>query len=171
MRSNEVNDMAGVRTIDRVQTSAGSDTPQVTRGVGGPLVVGVDGSDESVRALIAARRLASLTGARIIVVFVRHQPPVLSPDVPGDWVPLAQDAEEEQVRALAARWLVGLPSEVVVAEGGIAQQLERVAAEAGARVLIVGSSHGGVLRHLWEGSGWVTTHAVRASVMPVLVAR
>jgi nucleotide-binding universal stress UspA family protein len=163
--------MARVRTIDTVQATAGNDAPEVTRGIGGPLVVGVDGSDESVRALIAAKRLAGLTGARVIVVFVRHQPPVLSPDVPGDWVPLAQDAEEEQVRALAARWLVGVPTEVVVAEGCIAQQLERVAAEAGARLLIVGRSHGSVLRHLWEGSGSVTRHAVRSSAMPVLVAR
>src|SRR6202048_2890531 len=163
--------MVATRGIDESSKVVGSDAPADTRDGRGPLVVGVDGSDESVRALIAARRFARLTGSRVIVVFVRHQPPPLSPDIPADWAVSALESEERDVRALAARWLVGVPTEIVIAEGGVAHELERVVDEAGAAVLILGRSHGGLLHHLLEGSGSVTGHAIKAAAVPVLVAR
>jgi nucleotide-binding universal stress UspA family protein len=159
--------MAEERRVEETTAAA----PDMAAGERGPIVVGVDGSEGSVRALMSARRLASLAGARVIVAFVRHQPPALAPDVPADWVAESQAAEEQEVRALAARWLAGVPHEVVVADGGIAHELERIAAESGAELLIVGRSRGNLLRHLWEGSGSVAGHAVRAAAVPVLVAR
>ena len=163
--------MVGTRGIDEASEVAGGYAPAETRDGRGPLVVGVDGSEESVRALITARRLGRLTGSRVIVVFVRHQPPPLSPDIPADWAVSALESEERDVRALAARWLVGVPTEIVIAEGGVAHELERVVDEAGAAVLILGRSHGGLLHHLLEGSGSVTGHAIKAAAVPVLVAR
>ncbi|MGH7685505.1 MAG: universal stress protein [Candidatus Dormibacteria bacterium] len=163
--------MAGAIGIVESSKVVGIDPPVESRDGRGPLVVGVDGSKESVRALIAARRLARLSGSRVVVVFVRHQPPPLSPDIPPAWVASALDSEEQDVRELVARWLVGVRTEIVIAEGGIAHELERVVVETGATVLILGRSHGGLLRHLLEGSGWVTGHAVKAAAVPVLVAR
>jgi nucleotide-binding universal stress UspA family protein len=163
--------MVGPRGIDEFSQFAGGEAPADGPGGRGPLVVGVDGSEGSVRALIAARRFARLTGSRVIVAFVRHLPPPVSPEVPADWAVSALDSDEKDVRELAARWLVGVPTEVVIAEGGIAHELERVAAETGAAVLILGRSHGGLLHHLFEGSGSVTRHAVKAAAVPVLVAR
>jgi nucleotide-binding universal stress UspA family protein len=147
------------------------DAPGVRREDRGPLVVGVDGSDQSVRALMTARRFARLTGSRVIAVFVKHHPPVLSPEVPAEWGVTALESEEKDVRELVARWLVGVPTEVVIAEGSIAQELERVAAESGAAALILGRSQGSLLQHLLEGSGSVTGHAVKASPVPVIVVR
>jgi nucleotide-binding universal stress UspA family protein len=163
--------MVGARGIEESSQVVGSDARAETRTGRGPVVVGVDGSEASVRALIAARRLARLTGSRVIVVFVRHQPPPLSPDIPADWAVSALESEESDVRALAARCLVGVPTEIVIAEGGIAHALERVVAETGATVLILGRSHGGLLHHLLEGSGSVTGHAIKTAPVPVLVAR
>jgi nucleotide-binding universal stress UspA family protein len=167
----EVDTMVEARGIEESSKVVGSDAPPEAPDGRGPLVVGVDGSEESVRALIAARRFARLTGSRVIVVFVRHQPPPLSPDIPASWAVSALESGERDVRELVARWLVGVPSEIVIAEGGIAHELERVVAETGATVLILGRSHGGLLHHLLEGSGSVTGHAIKAAAVPVLVAR
>lgn len=172
LRTDEVNVMVEARSVaGSLRTLPGGDAQADRQEDRGPLVVGVDGSDQSVRALMAARRFARLNGSRVIVVFVKHRPPTLSPDVPAEWSVTALESEEQDVRALAARWLVGVPTEVVIAEGGIAQELERVAAESGAAALILGRSHGGLLHHLLEGSGSVTGHAVKAAPVPVIVVR
>jgi nucleotide-binding universal stress UspA family protein len=172
LRPNEVNVMLEARSIARsLLALTGGSAPADSRDDHGPLVVGVDGSEQSVRALMAARRFARLTGSRVIVVFVKHHPPALSPEVPAEWGVTALESEETDVRELVARWLVGVPAEIVIAEGGIAQELERVAAESGAAALILGRSNGGLLHHLLEGSGSVTGHAVKASPVPVIVVR
>ena len=172
LRPDEVNSHGRSEKRRRISSAlTGGDAPADRQEDHGPLVVGVDGSDQSVRALMAARRFARLTGSRVIVVFVKHHPPTLSPDVPAEWSVTALESEEQDVRELVARWLVGVPTEVVIAEGGIAQELERVAAESGASALILGRSHGGLLHHLLEGSGSVTGHAIKAAPVPVIVAR
>jgi nucleotide-binding universal stress UspA family protein len=176
LRPDEVSVMVEAKSIaGSLVALSGGDAPDDRRDDRrddqGPLVVGVDGSDESVRALMTARRLARLTGSRVIVVYVKHHPPTLSPDVPAEWTVTALESEEKDVRELIARWLVGVPTEIVVTEGGIAHELERVAAESGAAALILGRSHGGLLHHLIEGSGSVTGHAVKASPVPVIVVR
>jgi nucleotide-binding universal stress UspA family protein len=172
LRPDEVKGMVEARSIPgSLLALTGGDTPEDSPDDHEPLVVGVDGSEQSVRALMAARRFARLTGSRVIVVFVKHRPPTLSPDVPAEWSVTALESEEKDVRELVARWLVGVPTEVVIAEGGIAQELERVAAESRAAALILGRSHGGLLHHLLEGSGSVTGHAVKASPVPVIVVR
>lgn len=172
MRPDEVNVMVVARSIagSPVALTSG-DAPGDSRDDPRPLVVGVDGSDQSVRALMTARRFARLTGSRVIVVFVKHRPPALSPEVPAEWSVTALESEEKDVRELVARWLVGVPTEVVVVEGGIAQELERVAAASGAAALILGRSHGGLLHHMLEGTGSVTGHAVKAAPVPVIVVR
>jgi len=172
LRPDEVNVMVEARSIaGSLLALTGGDAPADNRDDRGPLVVGVDGSEQSVRALMAARRFARLTGSRVIVVFVKHHPPTLSPEVPAEWSVTALESEEKDVRELVARWLVGVPTEIVIAEGGIAHELERVAAESGAAALILGRSHGGLLHHLLEGSGSVTSHAIKASPVPVIVVR
>jgi nucleotide-binding universal stress UspA family protein len=172
LRPDEVNVMVGARSIaGSLVALTGGDAPADSRDGHGPVVVGVDGSDQSVRALMTARRLARLTGSRVIVVFVKHHPPTLSPDVPAEWSVTSLESEEQDVRELTARWLVGIPTEIVIAEGGVARELERVAVESGATALILGRSNGGLLHHLIEGSGSVTGHAVKSSPVPVIVAR
>ncbi len=172
LRPDEVNVMVEARSVaGSLHALTGGDAPADSRDDPGPLVVGVDGTDQSVRALMAARRFAHLTGSRVIVVFVKYRPPTLSPDVPAEWSVTALESEEKDVRELVARWLVGVPAEVVIVEGGIAHELERVAAESGAAALILGRSRGGLLHRLLEGSGSVTAHAVKTAPVPVIVVR
>jgi nucleotide-binding universal stress UspA family protein len=66
---------------------------------------------------------------------------------------------------------VGLDWELVVTAGLVAQELERIAADVNAGVLVLGRSRGGLIRHLVEGSGSVGIHAVHKAAVPVLIAR
>ncbi len=134
------------------------------------IVVGVDGSDSSMRALDWAVRQAEMTGASILVVAAWHWPP--------NWgwgLPLAppitpqEDAEKvladvlEPVRAQHPELVI--TSEVV--ESHPAPAL--VKASRGADLLVVGSRGHGEFAGMLLGS--VSEHCVSNAECPVLVLR
>jgi nucleotide-binding universal stress UspA family protein len=134
------------------------------------IVVGVDGSDSSIAALALTRGLAQRVDASVTVVYVRHRLPLMAVDVPVDCDRMFAGTEEA-VRNAAEQWLVGLDWVLVVTDGLVAQELERIAADVNAGVLVLGRSRGGLIRHLVEGSGSVGIHAVHKAAVPVLIAR
>jgi nucleotide-binding universal stress UspA family protein len=131
------------------------------------LVVGVDGSENSLRALDLAATVARRNGSAVTVAFVRH-PPVFAGSVAIDWSAIFAPIEEEIAEAARER-LAGLRWRLLVTDGAPALELERIALEVGADLLVVGRSHGGPVHRLLSGS--VGGHAATHAPVPVLVVR
>jgi nucleotide-binding universal stress UspA family protein len=134
------------------------------------IVVGVDGSESSRRALQWAARQAQLTGGRLEVVITWELPTSFGwvPPYPADFNPAAdaQKAADEEVRTA----LVSYPDmvvEVTVVEGHPAPTLLR--ASQGADLLVLGSRGHGEFAGMLIGS--VTQHLVSTAHCPVLVWR
>jgi nucleotide-binding universal stress UspA family protein len=133
------------------------------------LAVGVDGTPSSMRALAFAATVARRNESRVTVVFVRHAPPIgMLGGAAAGW-PAIFDQVESEVRAAARHTLRGVRWDLVVADGSPAQELERVATEVGADLLIVGSTAGGWFHRLLEGS--VGARVASDAPLPVLVVR
>jgi nucleotide-binding universal stress UspA family protein len=133
------------------------------------LVVGVDGTESSMRALALAATVARRNEAAVTVVFVRHTPALgMLGDPRNEWQAIFTELEQD-VRAAAKTRLRGLRWDLVIADGSPAQELERVAVEAGADLLVVGRTGGGWLHRLLEGS--VGGHIATDAPVPVLVVR
>ncbi len=130
------------------QTRAGAGTPLADH-----VVVGVDGSDSSLRALDMAATVARRNRAEVTVAFVRQIPALAT--VAGapalDWVSVFAPLEE-QVEAAARARLTGIEWNLVTSDGSPAAELERIVAQVGADLLIVGRSEGGRIHRLLEGS-------------------
>ena len=131
------------------------------------LVVGVDGSEASLRALDTATVVARRNGSAVTVAFVR-QPSLFAGAVAVDWSAVFASVEAEVTEAARER-LAGLRWRLVVADGLPAPELERIAQEEGADLLVVGRSQGGHIHRLIEGS--VAGHAATHAPVPVLVVR
>jgi nucleotide-binding universal stress UspA family protein len=131
------------------------------------LVVGVDGSENSLRALDVAATLARRNESEVTVGFVRH-PPAMAGAVAIDWTPVFAPAEAAIADAARER-LTGLRWHLLVRDGAPALELERIADEVHADLLVVGRSHGGLIHRLLEGS--VGGHAATHAPVPVLVVR
>ena len=131
------------------------------------VLVGVDGTDASLRALDMAALVARRNESEVTVLFVRH-PPAISVPVPVDWAEAFAPLEAEIRRAASDR-LRGVRWRMLVADGAPAMELERAARDVGADLLIVGRSAGGMLHRLLEGS--VGGHAATHAPVPVLVVR
>ena len=102
------------------QAAESAVAPQVT--FSRTIVVGLDGTSESLAALNKAAELAEAMGGRVQVVHVRHPPGWwwLSSEPPTPVaIPSAKilDQTEAEVRAQAKGGLAGLQLEFVVAEG------------------------------------------------------
>ena len=129
-------------------------------GTDGPraIVVGVDGTPTSMRALAYAAGLARRQRAELIVVYVRS--PLRTPVALSGWVDAAivaaevqaqHDAEDDiwaQIADDAKAW--GTGARIVARDGNPLHELRRVAEESGADTIIVGASAG--LRHRLFGS-------------------
>ncbi|GAA4880426.1 universal stress protein [Actinomycetospora straminea] len=132
------------------------------RAVGAPVVVGVDGSPGSDRAVRLAARL--FDPARVPVVLVT----VLDPDAAGD----ADDGRRREARALLADragWF-GAGAEQVVTEvvcGQPARGVETVATARGAALIVLGRHGAGGTPHLL---GDVAHRVSRHAAIPVLLA-
>jgi nucleotide-binding universal stress UspA family protein len=133
----------------------------------GPVVVGVDGSPSSRRALDWALRQAEATGAKVVAVQAWHAPTVYgTAQVPQgvDWAYEAKASLESTV-ALHAKKRPRVEIERRVFEGHPAEVLLHQAKDAG--LLVVGSrGHGGFVGTLL---GSVSLHCVNHARCPVVV--
>jgi len=136
----------------------------------GRIVVGIDGSASSVRALRWAARQAEVTGATLEVI-ITWQYPVFYGWVPAypDDLDLDQLAQQALTKALDEVFGPDRPDRLRsrAAEGNAAQVL--VEASAGADLLVVGSRGYGGLADAMLGS--VSTYCVHHAYCPVTVIR
>jgi nucleotide-binding universal stress UspA family protein len=131
------------------------------------LVVGVDGTKNSLRALDVVATVARRNESAVTVAFVRHLP-LFTGTVAVDWSGVFAAVEAEVADAARER-LAGLRWELVVTDGAPALELERIACDVGADLLVVGRSNGGPIHWLLDGS--VGGHAATHARVPVLVVR
>lgn len=138
------------------------------------VVVGVDGSAESARALDWAARYAKAIGAGIRAVTAWHYPSAVGPApvgvapaaVSGD-VEQAKLAELDQALSAAFGGEPPVPVERKVVYGHAAQVLIDTSKDAA--LLVVGSRGHGAFTGMLLGS--VSTHCVTHAACPVLVVR
>ena len=139
------------RRIPKGEAELGTDGP-------GAIVVGVDGTPTSLRALAYAAGLARRQHAELIAVYVRA--PMRTPVALSGWVDAGivaaetqaqHDAEDEiweQIADDANVW--GTGARIVVRNGNPLTELSKVAEQCGADTIIVGASAG--LGHRLFGS-------------------
>lgn len=131
------------------------------------LVVGVDGTPSSLRALDLAATVARRNESEVTVAFIRHFP-FFTGTVAVDWSEVFASLEAEVTRAARQR-LAGVRWRLEVGDGAPALALERIATEVGGDLLVVGQSQGGLIHRLLDGS--VGSHAASHARVPVLVVR
>lgn len=141
-------------------------------GCDGPMVivVGVDGSERSLRAAAYAAGLARRQRSRVVAVFVRK--PSVGVAMAAAAAPLAAEQEahcqiEQELRGAlqqqARAW--GVQAELVVCDGDPLHELTRVACDVRADAVVVGSSAS--LAHRIAGS--LAVRLVRHAHWPVMV--
>ncbi|MFF5228558.1 universal stress protein [Dactylosporangium sp. NPDC000521] len=139
----------------------GTDGPKV-------IVVGVDGSDPSLRAGAYAAGLARRQGARLVVVYVAGAP-TAGLFVAGAAAAVEQaitDATEDMRRQVEAGSVhAGIRAEFVAARGDPYSELVRIATELRADAVVVGASSR--LGHRFVGS--LAVRLVKAGKWPVTV--
>jgi nucleotide-binding universal stress UspA family protein len=138
------------------------------------IVVGVDFNPASLRALDHAIELAERLGARVLAVHALETPPILFPeDMPTDSSLQKRVATAEAALrdVLADRTDRGVLLEPTVRVGKAWQQIEAVADESGADLIVLGAASDGhgLLRTLLGDN--VTTTVVRTARKPVLTIR
>lgn len=137
------------------------------------IVVGVDGSDQSVRAADVAAAMARVHGARLLLATVVRPPEgwwglVGSPppaDALGDALAKAQAQVLDAV--VGAIDLEGVTHETVEEIGDPAAALANLCATEAADILVVGRRGAGLVERLVMGS--VADRAVKLAPCPVLV--
>jgi nucleotide-binding universal stress UspA family protein len=135
------------------------------------IVVGVDGSPESVGALTWAARYGAACGARIRALLAWHYPSAVGPAPPGR----APESITDEVRAemsghLTRAIAAGAPDaqvEPVIAYGHPSEVLVEASREAD--LLVVGSRGRGAFTGMLAGS--VSLHCVNHALCPVVVVR
>jgi nucleotide-binding universal stress UspA family protein len=137
------------------------------------IVVGVDGSDESARALEWAADEARARDARVQVISAWHVPALVYSSGYAPMVaPSTEESSEHAARAIAegvANELEsgGLEAEAVVVRGNAAEAL--IDASADADLLVVGSRGHGGFTGLLLGS--VSTQCAHHAHCPVVIVR
>jgi nucleotide-binding universal stress UspA family protein len=140
-----------------------------------PMVVGVDGTADSLGALSAAAGLAEESGAALVVVHVRHESGVVLANGAltgaGPALEDALDEIEQMSRERVADVLAGrrVPWRFEVASGDPATELIAAACRDHATTIVVGGRTHGVVGGLVVGS--VAQKLVRHSPISVLVVR
>ena len=130
------------------------------------IVVGVDGSEDSTRAVAFAGRLAKDTGACLTVVYVQHLPVVGPPELERSHRMAERRVARRVVKALMP---LTVPWDLEVGGGDVAEEVRRVARERGADLIVVGTRGQGPIGRLLGGS--VSTRVVHHADRPVLVVR
>ena len=143
-------------------------------GDGGLVVVGVDGSEESVAALRWAADYAKATGATVQALIAWHYPDVAGAAPVGHAPPPVRHESEEHIRATldqAVRQVYPDPAaagvQTRVAYGH--PSLALVEASKEASLLVVGSRGQGAFSGMLLGS--VSMHCVTGAFCPVTVVR
>jgi nucleotide-binding universal stress UspA family protein len=134
----------------------------------GRIVVGVDGSPVSLKALNRAAHLADLLNTKLEIITTWQQYVAYAETVAVDWSP-ARDAQEIVAEAAGAEFGGTVPDWVTAStrEGTAAHQL--IEASRGADMLVLGSrGHGGVVGLLL---GSVSSACAEEAYCPVLVVR
>ena len=139
-----------------------------------PIVVGVDTTADSLKALTAAADLAQEHAAPLIALHVRHEPSVASlANVAGEAVTIETTLNEvEQItRTQVADVMAGRQVDwrFAVTSGDPAHELLKAAVEHHAATIVVGGRSHGVVGGLVLGS--VAQKLVRKSPVSVLVVR
>jgi nucleotide-binding universal stress UspA family protein len=130
------------------------------------IVVGVDGSEGSTRAVAFAGRLAKDMGACLTVVYVEHLPVVGPPELERSHRMAERRVARRVVKALMP---LTVPWDLEVGGGDVAEEVRRVARERGADLIVVGTRGQGPIGRLLGGS--VSTRVVHHADRPVLVVR
>jgi nucleotide-binding universal stress UspA family protein len=137
------------------------------------IVVAADGSPASLRGLEQATELARRVGAEVVVVHVRHVPPIamIGSSLSAPSMLESLDQLESEVRQQAVRTLgsSAVAWDFVVREGSAGEEIVKVASEVSADIVVVGSNRHSSLHNLVLGStaAYLTSH----SPVPVLVMR
>lgn len=134
------------------------------------IVVGVDGSEGSDRALEWCAMNAPDLGAEVVAVHAFHAPYAYpSLDVPS--LPVEVDKwKKEAQRLLESEWTAALgdvPHRTVFAEGPPARAITDVADDLGADLIVAGSRGRGGVAELFLGS--VSHHLAHHARRPVLI--
>ena len=130
------------------------------------IVVGVDGSEDNIQAVAFAGRLAKETGACLTVVYVQHLPVVGPPELERNHRMAERRVARRVVKALMP---LSVPWDLEVGGGDVAEEVQRVARERGADLIVVGTRGHGPVGRLLGGS--VSTRVVHHADRPVLVVR
>lgn len=139
-------------------------------GTDGPtrILVGVDGSDTSLRAAAYAAGLARRQGAKLIVLYAKPTP-TAAINAPGTAAVVSQNHDQiaadlrEQIEANAPR--VGIDAELVVRDGSPYTALLRLAEERKVDAIVIGASM--QAGHKLVGS--LASKLVRRATWPVTV--
>jgi nucleotide-binding universal stress UspA family protein len=134
------------------------------------IVVGVDGTEDSLHALGEAARLGQEAGVGLVVVCVRHEG-TMAPAAAGPASREALDAMEKSVYEQAGRVLADRTVHWAfdVRSGDPAAELIKAAREHHARAIVVGGRSHGIVGGIVTGS--VAQKLVRQSPVSVLVVR
>ena len=138
---------------------------------GGPVVVGIDGSELAGRALPVAAAMARARGTGLVVV--RVVPSAVAADLFGvafDEHPRAREDAEAELRHVVGALRAAYPDldvREVLADGSPSRELLRVQEETGASVVVLTSHGRTALARTFRGS--VTDDVVRGSHCPALI--
>jgi nucleotide-binding universal stress UspA family protein len=139
------------------------------------LVISVDGSDASHRAIDAAVRFAKETEVEAVLVHVREGAATYHGDLtPHEYERIGEQAREQQVRvlddALAQARRVGLARVTAQPEAGTpGVEIPRVATALGADMILMGTRGLGAVGALLLGS--VAQRVVHNATVPVLLVK
>lgn len=130
-----------------------------------PVLVAVDGSEASERALCMARAVAQRLGANITLMQAYRLAPVVAAEFvyyPADYAPSLQRAAEDSLRSLA-----GPGEQVLVVDGNPASAIVAIAQDINAGLVVMASSGKGLAARITLGS---TTDRVMHSIRrPLLI--
>jgi nucleotide-binding universal stress UspA family protein len=134
------------------------------------ILVATDGSESAEQAVSQAIELASSTGAKLVVAYVRHAPlPVLGEPVYQRSLSIELRLAQETTALAATRACgVGVGAEIEVVEGNPAECILELARARDVDLIVVGSRGHGPLAGTLLGS--VSREVLRHADRPVLVA-
>ena len=132
-----------------------------------PLIIGYDGRAESEDVLALTRVLAGALEAPVIVVSVLPMAPLEI-----EWVAYSNEVQDRALRLQddARRALAGLANveTVVVSSASPARELDQLARDRNAALVVLGSTHRGRFGHVWPGA--VADRMLSGGPCPVAVA-
>jgi nucleotide-binding universal stress UspA family protein len=133
------------------------------------ILVPVDFTDHSRRALETARSLISKDGTIILAHVVAS--PIHPSFYAGGVTRLFQLDPElpQRIEATLQEWLGDQPGEIIATEGDVHSEIMRVSEERNAQLIVIGTRGLSGVNHFLMGS--TTEKVVRASKIPVLTVK